>query len=402
MNRHFFLPLSLFLCVIWISVPLKASVLPTEPDDTAPRFSLLTCSPGEEIYSYFGHTAIRMVYPEKNIDRVFNYGVFSFNSPDFILRFTLGETDYQLAVTDYPRFAAEYDYYNRGITEQVLSLRPAEARKLAELLEENYLPENRIYRYNFFDDNCATRPRDIIERCVDGEIIYQAPDSLPQSYRDIIYEYTQDHLWGRFGMDLCLGSKVDTLLTERQKTFAPDYLLRAFQSAKIVAADGSVRPLVYEENQLLPPRPEPHDQGFSLSPLSAALLLFMCTVLLTIYGLRRKKSLWGIDLILFAVAGIAGCILAFLVLFSTHPGVSPNYLLLVFHPFHLLLLPGFIRKEIKKQRSIYHIANSLVLTFFMLFMIILPQRFEWAVVPLALCLLVRSVSNLILTYRERR
>ncbi len=401
MSRYIHLSLIVFSFFLGTTLPLTASVSPQGADGLSPRFSLLTCSPGEEIYSYFGHTAIRMMWPETNRDIVFNYGVFSFNTPHFMLRFALGETDYQLAITDYHRFAAEYNYYNRGITEQVLSLSPSEARKLAELLEENYLPENRIYRYNFFYDNCATRPRDIIEKCIEGKIIYHFPDSLPQSYRDIIHEYTRGHAWGQFGIDLCLGSQIDTPISQRQKTFVPDYLLRAFRDAEIIAPDGSKRPLVSAEHILLPVRTDTQSQDFCLSPLSCALLLFMVGVLFTIYGLRRKKSLWGIDLVLFATAGIAGCVLAFLVFLSQHPGVSPNYLLFVFHPLHLLLLPFFLYKEKKRQKSIYHVANSITLTFFILFMAVLPQRIEWAVVPLALCLLVRSVSHLILTYRER-
>lgn len=127
------------------------------------RISLLTCASGEEIYSLFGHTAIRYENYTRGIDAVFNYGIFNFNAPNFILRFALGETDYQLGVTDYERFAAEYYYLERDVWQQELNLTVQEKEKLVMLLEENYRPENRIYRYNFFYDNCATRPRDLIE-----------------------------------------------------------------------------------------------------------------------------------------------------------------------------------------------------------------------------------------------
>ena len=121
------------------------------------RISLLTCASGEEIYSLFGHTAIRYENYTRGIDAVFNYGIFNFNAPNFILRFALGETDYQLGVTDYERFAAEYYYLERDVWQQELNLTVQEKGKLVMLLEENYRPENRIYRYNFFYDNCATR-----------------------------------------------------------------------------------------------------------------------------------------------------------------------------------------------------------------------------------------------------
>ena len=136
------------------------------------RISLLTCASGEEIYSLFGHTAIRYENYTRGIDAVFNYGIFNFNAPNFILRFALGETDYQLGVTDYERFAAEYYYLERDVWQQELNLTVQEKGKLVMLLEENYRPENRIYRYNFFYDNCATRPRDLIEKSIDGTLQY--------------------------------------------------------------------------------------------------------------------------------------------------------------------------------------------------------------------------------------
>ena len=121
-----------------------------------------TCAPGEEIYSYFGHTAIRYEEPSKGIDWVFNYGIFNFGAPNFIFRFALGQTDYILGGMNYDRFAAEYIFDERSVWQQTLNLTPEEKQKLLALLIENSRPENRVYRYNFFYDNCATRPRDKI------------------------------------------------------------------------------------------------------------------------------------------------------------------------------------------------------------------------------------------------
>ena len=121
------------------------------------RVSLLTCAAGGEIYSLFENYT-------RGIDAVFNYGMFNFNAPNFIFRFALGETDYQLGVTDYEHFAAEYNYLGRDVWQQTLNLTEEEKERLIALLTENYRPENRVYRYNFFYDNCATRPRDQIVR----------------------------------------------------------------------------------------------------------------------------------------------------------------------------------------------------------------------------------------------
>ena len=191
-------------------------------DNDSIRLSLLTCAPGEEIYSLFGHTAIRYEDPVNGIDAVFNYGLFSFNTPNFILRFSLGETDYQLGATDYAHFAAEYAFDGRSVWQQTLNLSKEEKAELIRLLQENYLHENRVYRYNFFYDNCATRPRDKIEESIDGKVIYPAePQDGSLSFRDIVHQYCKGHPWARFGIDLCIGSEADRPITQRQMMFAP-------------------------------------------------------------------------------------------------------------------------------------------------------------------------------------
>ena len=151
------------------------------------RLSLLTCAPGDEIYSYFGHTAIRYEEPSKGIDWVFNYGIFNFGAPNFIFRFALGQTDYILGGMSYDRFAAEYILDGRSVWQQTLNLTPEEKQKLLTLLIENSRPENRIYRYNFFYDNCATRPRDKIEESIQGKVIYNYPEKDGTNHSATLY-----------------------------------------------------------------------------------------------------------------------------------------------------------------------------------------------------------------------
>lgn len=367
------------------------------------QLSLLTCAPGEEIYSLFGHTAIRYQNYTQNIDAVFNYGMFSFNTPNFILRFTLGETDYQLGVTSYSEFADEYNYYGRSVWQQNINLTQPEKLKLIKLLEDNYRPENRVYRYNFFFDNCATRPKDQIEKAIDGRLEYgrnMDDKNTGKSFRDIIHQYTKGHPWDRFGIDLCIGSTADRPITYRQMMFAPFYVKDFFEKAIIINPSGVGRPLVEKETKVVNPPNVVTSQQQGLTPLQSSLLLFIIVTLITIYGIRHNKTFWQVDLILFFVAGITGCILTFLVLFSKHPAVSPNFLLFIFHPIHLLWLPWIIKSGYKKQRSIYMMANCAVLTLFILLWSVIPQRFDLAVLPLALCLLERSASNLIITYKK--
>ena len=203
-------------------------------------------------------------------------------------------------------------------------------------------------------------------------------------------------------MDLCMGSQADKPISRRLMMFVPFYVPDYFNTARIIGSAKQVRPLVLNEEKIITTGMEETGQpseGFT--PLQAALLLFILTAAATLYGIRRKKTLWGIDLVLFFAAGMAGCILTFLVLFSQHPAVSPNYLLFVFHPLHLLCLPCMLNRVRKRRRSRYMLANFLVLTLFILLWLIIPQRFPSAVLPLALCLLIRSASNLILTYDKK-
>ena len=279
------------------------------------RLSLLTCAPGEEIYSLFGHTAIRYENPSQGIDIVFNYGLFSFNTPNFILRFSLGETDYQLGATDYSYFAGEYAFFGRSVWQQTLNLTNKEKVELIRLLQENYHPKNRVYRYNFFYDNCATRPRDKIEESITEKVIYPAdPQDGSHSFRDIVHQYCKGHPWARFGIDLCIGSEADQPITQRQMMFAPFYLMDAFAGAQI-KNDSIQRPLAEAAELVVDATPEPDESTWILTPLQCALLLFILTAGATIYGIRRRTGLWGIDLFLFGAAGIVGCVLAFLAQF---------------------------------------------------------------------------------------
>ena len=370
-----------------------------EPNDSV-QISLLTCSPGAEVYNLFGHTAIRYQNKKQLVDVVFNYGMFDFRKPHFVFRFTLGQTDYELGIEDYQEFLANYAQQGRNVEEQVLNLTPEEKNRLSELLMKNYLPENRVYRYNFFYDNCSTRPRDKIEESIFGKVVYPTFNEK-LSFRDIIHQYTVSHPWARFSIDLCLGAAADKPITQRLMMFCPFYLRNFVANAKIVSQTGT-RPLVSHYNKLLISQSTLHEKGFFPTPLQCALFLFIVVAGLTIYGLRKKKSLWGLDLVLFVAAGLGGCIIAFLMLFSTHPTVSSNFQILVLHPFYLFCLPWVLIAERTHRKSTPMILFTVILTLFIVLFAFIPQKFDFAIVPLALSLLVRSLSHVILTYKNKK
>lgn len=389
-----------YLCLLLLLL-LPFQVKATAEDSV--RISLLTCSPGQEIYSLFGHTAIRYEDPARGIDRVFNYGMFSFDTPNFVWRFVKGETDYQLGICDYVYFEAEYAMRGSSVYQQTLNLLPEEKQLLLSILAENYLPENRTYRYNFFFDNCTTRARDKIQESIQGKLEYNK-DERRLSYRDIVHQYTKGYPWSEFGIDLCLGSKADELADYRQKMFAPFYLLHAADSAMIIGNADSTRAFVLESVEVVKASDTGMQENGSgwMTPMMSALLVLIVTLMVSGYGVRKNKMLWGWDILLFGAAGLAGCVIAFLVFFSVHPAVSPNYLLFVLNPIHLFYLPFMIYRTVKRKIDIYHWLNLVVLTLFMLFWWVIPQKINLAVLPLALSLLLRSATHLYLMHKRKQ
>lgn len=358
------------------------------------RFSLLTCAPGTEIYSLFGHTAIRYENYTRRIDVVFNYGMFSFNTPNFIFRFVAGETDYQLGITPYSYFEAEYAMRGSSVYQQVLNLTQSEKERLLTILENNYLPENRIYRYNYFYDNCTTRARDKIEECIEGKVVY--PDSLSgKSYRSIVHEFTAGSPWNEFGIDLCLGAEADKEINKRQQMFSPFYMKYYASNAYIVDAGGTRRPLILDETKIVDVEPEEVQPGFILSPLMCGALFLALCVVMAWGQWKTQRIWWGWDIVLYGLQGLAGCIIAFLFFFSVHPTVGSNWLLILFNPIPLLYLPFMVYKAVKRKKDYYHVGNMVYLTLFITILPFCGQEFNLTVLPLALGLLVTSASHVL-------
>lgn len=360
----------------------------------AEQFSILTCSPGEEIYSLFGHTAIRYKDSESGTDIVFNYGIFSFNSPNFIWRFIKGETDYMLGITSFEYFCEEYYDRKSPVFEQKLNLDKEETRQLLAILMNDYKPENRIYRYNFFYNNCTTRAKDRVESIFKEGVTYKK--NMPElSFRDIVHQFTKGHEWSELGIDLCIASPADKKITKEEMMFAPFYYMDLLEHAYIGNSD---RPLAQKAVKIVNPDERSTEDHYP-SPLLCFIILFIITATICAIEYKKNRTFWGYDIILFGGTGISGLIIAFLAFVSTHPAVSQNYLLFFMHPIHLIALPFMISKEIKRKKSYYHMINSVIIIIFFVTLPIIPQQFNHAILFLALSLLTRSMFY---TYKFRR
>ncbi len=373
---------------------IMLSFLPLRAADSL-EVSLLTCSPGTEVYELYGHTALRLCNFTTGSDVVFNYGVFDFEAPNFTWRFVLGETDYMVVPIPFDYFVKSYLGRGSSVTVQVLNLLPEEKEQLGERLFENCKPWNRVYRYNFLYNNCTTKVRDQINFCIYGMLRY--PDKVPQrTFRQILHEATVHHPWAELGNDLCLGAEVDRPLSVEEMTFSPLYMRDFAAQMQIENVWGGFRPFVLRTEMLMPPVVEEGETHYVLwLPMPLIGLLAVVLIVLTLFeALGGRCILWQVDAVLLTFQGLAGCILCFLFFFSDHPGVGSNWLIVLFNPLPLFAIRPLYRSLHGGKQSTYPVVSYLILTFFIAFSNKIPQDIPAIVVPLAFVLMARSVHYL--------
>ena len=361
--------------------------------------SLLTCGPGNEAYSLFGHTAIRISQPSRGMDVVVNYGMFSFKQKYFIPRFVLGLTDYQMGITTFDDFKAEYEYEQRWVFEQTLNLTSKEKSTLLQAVDQNYKPENVTYRYNFFYNNCTTKARDLIAANIDGKIKYNSATSEYQSFRELCHSKTSSHRWSQFGNDLLLGIQADLPTNISEQQFLPENLEHDFSlatietntdeanNATIGANNASPRKLVSHEEYIIPKYGVASAAPDSLpSPRALAIVIAIIIIGISLIEYFWSKNLWLTDAILMPVIGLTGMIL-FVMIFSKHPTVNINFQILILNPIALFMSIPMVMKQRKGMLTWWH--KTYVLCLFLGILCGLFQDYAEGIRILALSLLVR-------------
>ena len=354
------------------------------------RVSLLTCDPGEEIYSSFGHSAIRVLDQETGRDRVYNYGTFDFGAPNFVLNFAGGRLDYFLSVSTFDRFIAEYNYFQRSVREQELDLNQEQKFALIAFLETNYLPENRNYRYDFFFDNCATRIRDVMEQILGDQLVWhdEEQEAVDKSFRQLIDEKVFYMPWSDLGIDLALGSRLDRDATPREEQFLPEYMEEAFARA-MIEGDGPTRPLVKNERVILDFQP-PNESLGVINPYLLFWILAIVFTAITFIGFRKKKLYIGFDLVFFGILGIIGLVMTALWLGSDIPSTKWNWNILWAFPGHLILIPGLLSKTLKPWLRPYLLFALILADAAVVFWILGWQSFHPSLIPLLLVIILRT------------
>jgi hypothetical protein len=360
------------------------------------EISLLTYAPVNEIHTVFGHSSVRVFDPERQLDIVFNYGMFDYAAPNFTLNFIKGKLNYSLGIQNFRDVVAYSDYRNQTVSEQVLNLDNRQKQEIYDFLQNNYKPENRYYLYDFFFDNCATRIRDILDTTLTNRLSYdKVAVEKNVTFRELLREFTQIQPWLEFGIDLVLGLPTDKKATFEQQMFLPKYLNESFAVGTIITAD-TTKKLV----QITRPvhlADEVNETGFSITPMLLFWLFFGVTLILNfVITKSRITKIWNGTFVL--ITGLAGVVILLMWFGTEHVPTKNNLNVIWCFPTHLIAA-FWIWKSASKPMyfRIFTVVNILLLTTFPVF----PQQLPIPSIPLLLMLITIGLMQSNLPFLKR-
>jgi hypothetical protein len=385
MNKFLLISLLFIFCGIKL---VKSQQLSDESS-----ISLITVASGEDLYSVFGHSALRVSDPANKIDWVYNYGTFDFDTPFFYLKFANGNLNYMLAINEYKYFIPYYNKEKRSVTEQLLNLTQSEKQRLFNNLMTNSLPSNKYYRYDFFFDNCATRLRDQVFNAIEGKVVLDTNNYSNLTYRQLYGSYLNHSPWIEFGIHILLGMKSDEKCSSYNEMYLPDYLFKQFSSASIKRLNNT-EPLVSKSSKVLEFN-NLNIKPSALTPQNIFWFLAFFVILVSIKWSNSNLFFRFIDRLLFLAVGLVGLLLIFLWFISRHDVTSLNFNLLWASPLYLLVIFNLNPKRIKKTFT--KAVLSLIILCQLILLVgwyVIPQEFPNGLYPLILILTTRSLLNL--------
>ncbi|MDX9803561.1 MAG: DUF4105 domain-containing protein [Dehalococcoidales bacterium] len=337
------------------------------------KVSILTSEPGSELYTLFGHTAIRINDSSIGIDKVYNFGTFDFSSPFFYARFLKGNLDYFLSVNDYAGFIHNSQLEGRRVYEQILNLNFSEKSNLFYNLERQYNSDYRFYKYDFFYDNCATRVRDAIFNAYNKPIEYDTNSYCCQTFRQLLKPYISKNYWIDFVVNLSLGKNADKVARPNDFMFLPFYIKNILQDAHIV-----------EKERLVIDAPISGKTVSNFSYLSPWLIASL--IILASFLTKYRKL---ISYFFFSLVGLTGLILLIISLVSDNPAFSGNLNIYWTMPSIIILL--FRNRTIKNIVALSYLINLISL---LLFWNILSQEFSITIIPWITTLMILLLMDL--------
>jgi len=349
------------------------------------RVYLITCAPGTETYSIYGHSALRIANPAAGADTVYNWGVFDFSTPHFAWKFAKGRLDYLLDGTTPQAFLGDYFYEKRSVYEQIINLEPEEILKLRSMIAENLKPENIKYRYDFFYDDCSTRIRDLLEKSVGSKLLYPPEEKKDQpTFRDMVGKYQRPYPWLKFGIDLIMGRPGERKTTLRDRMFLPIDLQSGLSQA-LVNRDGKLVPLLQNAETVLQFDSPVIKSRFYTTPVFLFTLTLVAIIIFL--ALNRKKCVNRIlDLILFTAFSVLSILMIFFNFFTDHMQMRWNLNIIWLSPFVLICFVSLILN--KEWQIWFRIVFYLCLVSFVL-QLCFPGGYNAAFMPLVLILMIR-------------
>ena len=379
----------IFFFILVLAFQLSKSTTTQAQDSTQDaklRFSLITCDAGEDIYTIWGHTAIRVIDSVNHTDIVYNYGSFDFNTPNFIAKFIKGNLKYFISADTYQNFLNEYQYFERDVHEQVLNISTSEKIKWYQDLQINMVGDNRFYLYNFITDNCTTRIKDgIFKHATINDSLIDVPNFREQI---VSSAYKAGQAWIGFGIDLLLGAVSDRKPSAFEQAFLPTLLFnRVANNPTLVTQTNHIKYQI-----------KPAEKASS--PIYVLIAILILYILAANWNARPAVILSKtIDIILLITFGIGGLLVLYMSQFSMHTACHENYNILWLHPIYLIALVTYFVSR-KLTGYLGWIFFSIIIAF-MLGNYFIPQQFSIEVI-LVICIALILTIRLIKRGRDAR
>jgi len=380
LQKHHFTFVALLFILLLVTTNITAQNFSPQS-----KISLLTASPGDELYTTFGHSAIRIQDPVSKQDLVYNYGIFDFRTPNFYTKFIRGKLPYKLGLQRMNSFLRVYTRENRRVSERVINLEEEEKMAFINFLKENYKPENREYPYDFFYDNCATRIRDIAETELQGKFAYENLPDRKVTFRQLLDEFLLTMPWADFGIDLILGLEADKIADHRNQQFLPEYL-ESNLALGTVTREGVKSNFLGKSTEILPFQFKRENKFNWLNPKIIMSIFGLLVLALTYFANNQKRQNF-FDYFLFILLGIMGCFFLFMWLGTDHQACYKNLNMLWANPLYLFLAPFAIANK-WNWFWIFVIAFTVLLLITFPFN---PQQYHLAFIPIFIIIIMRGV-----------
>ena len=346
-----------FLIVILFTNKVIGQILPLSENT---EVSIITCGTGSEIYSLFGHTAIRIRDADNQIDEVYNYGTFDFSTPNFYLKFVKGDLQYLETSCTFEEFIQEYLYEKRSVDEQILNISISQKQALFDYLNASLKSEERFYTYKFIDKNCTTMVIDAVNKILGKEVIVKNTTE-DRTYRAILFPYFEGHFFEQLGTSIIFGTKVDL---KGEELFLPAKLQ---ESIKTISYNN--KPLCKVNKKIMEFEKEE-------VPFSWWNNYYVFCLLFSMVLIANKSAVYKTY---FIALGLLGLFFIFAGFYSLHKELANNYNILLFNP--ILFLVVYFQFKNNRKYILYSSMFSILCLLFYVF-ILLDKPYLIIVLPM--------------------